>query len=113
MRQIIPISNSPNQTLQVTLEIDNQNLTFILVFRYNEEALCWMMTIIDSITNLIILDSIPLVRGRFEATNILEQYKYLKIGSCYLIKNSGELDYPDDKSLGNDFSLLWSDTPNE
>jgi len=114
MRQIIPLTNSPNQTFTTTLTVDSSNLTLTMFVRYNVIAEYWVLTIINTSTQAIILDSIPLITGVYPASNILEQYAYLQIGSAYIINtDNAVLDYPDDStnSLGSDFVLLWSDTP--
>lgn len=112
--QIIPLSNSPNQTLLVTLLVDGSNLTLQFGFRYNEMASYWVMQIVEPSSGQIILDSIPLVTGDYPAANILSQYAYMQIGSCYLVKvGATSNDYPDDTDLGTDFVLVWSDTPSQ
>jgi hypothetical protein len=114
MQQIIPLTNNPNQTFTVTLNVDNSNLTLTMIVRYNVIADYWVLTIINTSTQETILDSIPFVTGVYPASNILEQYAYLQIGSAYIINtDNAVLDYPDDSldSLGSDFVLLWSDTP--
>lgn len=111
MRQIIPLQTI-NQTFEVTLNIDNTIRIFGITLYYNRIAGYWVMKIIDPKTNTILLDSIPLLTGGFGAANILGQYKYLKIGSIFLIKNGSVTDdYPKENNLGTDFKLLWSNTP--
>ena len=110
--QLIPLTNSPNQTIQVTLLVDGSNLTLQLGFRYNSMAGYWVMQIVEPNSGQIILDSIPLVTGLYPAANILNQYSYMQIGSAYLVKvGITDNDYPDDTDLGTDFVLIWSDTP--
>jgi hypothetical protein len=105
--QQIPLDNSPNQSMDITLSVDGSNINLSLFLYYSEIAGYWIMDIKKDGTN--VLTSIPLVTG----LNLLEQYSYLRIGSAFLVK-AGEtgLDYPDssDKSLGTDFVLLWGDT---
>lgn len=110
--QIIPLDASANQSFQVTLNVDGKLITLALVLRYNSMAGYWVMTINDTLGNLI-LDSIPFVTGVWPAANLLKQYQYLGIGSAYIIGASGVIpgmDYPDDTDLGTDFLLLWSDS---
>jgi hypothetical protein len=110
-QQIIPLTNAPNQSLTVTLNVDGANLTFNLTFGYNEVAGYWVMGIADSTGN-VILAGVPLVSGDPPAANLLGQYAYLRIGSVYLLNVSGVPgDWPDDTNLGTDWVLAWADTP--
>ena len=107
--QLVPLSNSPLQTFGIALSVGSATIRLILTFRYNEMAGYWVMTVQDANANLL-LDSVPMVTGTWPAANILKQYQYLGIGSCYLINiGNNPLDYPDDTCLGTDFVLIWSD----
>ncbi len=109
-QQIIPLSNSPNQTFQITVSVDGQNLVLNLRIIYNESAGYWVLSVAD-VDNALILDSIPLVCGDWPAANILGQFGYLRIGSAYIIDASNIIqDVPSNVDLGSDFVLLWSDT---
>jgi hypothetical protein len=110
MDQIVPLDNSPQQALTVALNVDGQVLRLQLDIYFSEMAQYWVMDISDASGNLI-LSSLPLITGDWPAANILAQYAYLAIGSCYII-NAGQVaaDYPDATQLGTDFYLLWSDT---
>jgi hypothetical protein len=110
--QYIQLSTDPNQTMTVTVNIDNTNKSFLLTFRYNEVAGYWIMTIQNPTTLAVILDSIPLLSGGNPTANILGQYAYLGIGSAYIINvDNSPMDSPDSTNLGTDFYLIWSDTP--
>lgn len=111
--QLVPLSNAPNQSLVVPLNIDGgvTDLYFRLVF--NEVAQYWVITILDASGN-ILLDSIPLITGNAPAANVLGQFKYMNLGSAQIINASGKLltnDYPTKVDLGTDFVLIWGDTP--
>ena len=134
--QVVPIANSPNQTLTVQLQVDGAPLTLNLTVSYEEMCGYWVMSISDSNNNLLI-DSIPMLCGSYPAANLLAQQKYLGIGSCYLINKAnqvptsgtpygqngfgqgvyggesgqGGVDYPNSTNLGFDFELWWGDTP--
>jgi hypothetical protein len=113
MSQIVPLSTK-NQTLEVSLNIDDSVITLALDIRFNRTANYWALKITNPITGEILLDSIPLLTGSIGAANILGQYRYLKIGSLYLIKTGNVSDdYPTEENLGTDFLLLWGDTPDE
>lgn len=110
---VIPLDNTPNRTLEITVNVDGQSLDLRLTFRYNEIAQYWTMAIADPATGNILIDSIPLVTGGFPAANLLAQYAYLGLGSCYLVPMGGSsLDYPDDNSLGSYFCIVWGDSTN-
>lgn len=110
MDQVVPLSNAPNQTMDVSLFINNETLPLKLTTRYNEQIQYWVMDISDSDGN-IILTNIPLVTGVYPAANVLGQYQYLNIGSAYVlnVSNTESRDYPNNLDLGTDFILLWSD----
>lgn len=110
MAQIIPLDNSPQQSFSVALNVDGAVLRLQLEITFSEMAQYWVMRISDAKGNLL-LDSLPLITGNWPAANILSQYGYLKIGSCFVI-NVGQVpdDYPNGSELGNSFKLLWDDT---
>lgn len=111
MFQIVPLTSSPNQTIQVSLSVDGSVLPLFLYFNFNETAGYWVMQVSDANRN-VLLTNIPLLCGVFPAANILGQYAYLGIGSAYVLNASGIAeDSPDDSSLGTDFVLVWGDTP--
>jgi hypothetical protein len=109
--QIVPVTNAPNQVLTVPLSIDGTTITLKLRITYNEIAQYWVMGIADRLGNVLI-DSIPLLTGVYPASNLLAQYRYLGIGSAFVINASGTpQDSPDKNTLGSDFVLVWGDTP--
>lgn len=111
MLQQIPLDSSHNQTFQCVLAIDGVNRTLQFFIRWNEMAEYWVMSITDPIENALLLDSIPLITGNYPAANILAPYKYMKIGSAYLINIGGVSADPAIDDLGTNFTLYWSDTP--
>lgn len=114
MNQLVPVGNSPNQTLVTSLNIDGVVNDYQLTLRYNEIAGYWVMTVKDAAGSLL-LDSVPLVTGNSPAGNILGQFAYLGIGSAYVINAGGVPipDYPNALDLGSDFVLIWGDTPTD
>lgn len=107
--QIVPLTNAPGQTFTANLLVDGATLVLQLTLRYNEVAGYWVMTVNDQFGNLL-LDSIPLITGSYPGGNLLKQYGYMLIGSCYIINVAGSTDYPDSSSLGSQFLMLWGDT---
>jgi hypothetical protein len=110
MAQIIPITDAPNQTLNVTLSVDGNVLRLQLEVYFSEMAGYWLMDISDAFGTLI-LASLPLITGSWPAANILAQYYYLKIGSAFVI-NLGQTpdDYPGATDWATGFALLWDDS---
>jgi hypothetical protein len=111
-QQIVPLTSAPNQTFAITLSVDGEPLTLNLTFRYNEIAKYWGMSAADR-NNIPLVVNVPLVTGNNPACNILNQFAYLRIGSAFVINQSGTLalNYPDNTDLGTDFILVWGDTP--
>ena len=109
MAQIIPLTNAPNQTLTVALNVNGGVLRLGLFITYSEMAQYWLMSVSDSQGNLL-LSSVPMVTGSWPAANLLAQQGYLNIGSAYII-NLGQVpdDYPNANELGSAFILLWGD----
>jgi hypothetical protein len=85
--QVIPLSIAPNQNLTAALVVDGIALSLNLSIGYNSMAGYWMMRIADANNNLL-LDSVPMVTGSWPAANLLEQFRYLNIGSAYVVNVS-------------------------
>lgn len=108
--QLLPLSNLPNQSFTIALQVDGNPLALALAVRYNEMAGYWVMTVKDRSGNLLV-DSVPFVSGQYPGGNILAPYSYLKIGSAFVINTSGvQQDFPDKTNLGVDFNVVWDDT---
>ena len=136
--QVITLTNSPNQSYTVNLNVDGSPLTLNITISYNEMAQYWILAIYSA-NNQLLIDSVPMLTGNYPAGNLLEQQKYLNIGSWYVVNVSnlsvdagtetgygegpygaggygGELgqggfDYPNSTNLGTDFQLWVDDTP--
>ena len=113
MSQIVQVNNSPNQSLRVTLTINGGTQTFRLRLVYNQVAPWWSLDISDDSGNPLVL-GIPLLTGVWPAANVLAPYDYMRIGSLYVINQTGaKTDWPDDTNLGTAFTLLWDDNAQE
>jgi hypothetical protein len=109
--QQIPLSPDPNQSFRSTLTVDGKNIDLNFQLRWNAQARYWAMTIIDPLTGDYLVDSIPLSAGVQPTVNLLQPYRYLKIGSCYIVNISNlPSEYPNDTNLGVDYIMLWGDT---
>jgi hypothetical protein len=110
--QLINTTNAPNQTLQVSLNVNNAILKLNITLRFNEMAQYWVLGILDQNNNMLV-DSIPLLTGTWPAANILQQCQYLGIGSAYIINlGTAVADYPGVNDLGSNFLLIWGDNTN-
>lgn len=110
MAQIIPLTTSPNQTLNVSLNIDGTVVRLKLFITFSEMSQYWLMSIYDA-SGKLLLSGIPLITGSWPAANLLCQQSYLRIGSWYVI-NLGQVsdDYPNADELGSNFLLLVDNT---
>jgi hypothetical protein len=107
--QIIPLDNAPNQSMTVMVNVNGQNISLGLSFRYNEAGGFWVMGISDPSTGIAIVANVPLLCGNYPAGNILRQYGYLGIGSAWLVNMGSTQDSPDNTNLGSGFVLIWGD----
>jgi hypothetical protein len=136
--QMIPLTTSPNQSATLSLVVDGAPLTVNITISFNEMSGYWILSISDAANNLLV-DSIPMITGGYPAANLLEQQRYLGIGSWYVVNVSnivatvggetgygegfynagvyggasgeGGMDYPNSTNLGTDFQLWVGDTP--
>lgn len=108
--QILNLTSENNQNFQATLSIDGANITLRFKLHYNDIAGYWVMTIINTATDEVLIDSLPLVTGEDPSSNLLDQYSYLKIGAAYLINVGGVSDNPSADDLGVNFIMFWGDT---
>jgi hypothetical protein len=107
---VVPLNSAPNQLFNITIPLANKNLRLSLNVRYNSEAEYWTLTITNSETGIILIDSLPLVTGEYPSADLLQQFGYLNLGSMGVVKTKDILtDRPDDSNLGTDFLLLWGD----
>ena len=109
----VPLTNDPNQLFSVRLPVDDQNITLILRMRYNTVAGYWVLGISDEDDNTLIA-GVPLVAGVYPTANLLAQYRYLQIGSLYLLASGkNATGVPSDTDLATEYTLIWGDTPDE
>ena len=95
----------PNHSFDVVLPIDGGNTNIKIRLMYNEVAEFWVMDITKD--NTVVLSGLPLV----PAQDILEQLKYLEIGSAWIIPRSEiEEQWPSMNTLSSDWYVLWGDT---
>ena len=106
--QKIPLKKNNNYFFSSTLNINNGSKTLYFRQLYNSVIGGWTLDIGDS--NGTLISSLPLVPA---AGNLLEQYKYLRIGSAWLIPTGNNADFPAWEDIESDWLLLWGDNDNE
>ncbi len=107
---VIPLTTSPNQTLNFKITIGGENKHLQLFLRYLQEYKHWIMDVSDASTGDMLISALPLVPGKQPAANILASYAYLHIGEAYLVKyGDPENEYPDSDTLGASWLLLWGE----
>lgn len=105
----IPLTCLPysTQTFKMTLEDGKRNVNIRLHLRYDDLCGVWQAAIYDNTSGKLLVDCMPLVCG----INLLEQYKYLKLGEAYIRPvEKTTLDMPDNQTLGKKFILIWGDS---
>lgn len=111
--RVVPLTNDPNQIFSVRLPVDDRNITLILRLRYNTIARYWVMSISDENDEPLIY-SVPLMAGRYPAGNLLAPWRYLRIGSLYLLASGKDATgIPTDTDLATEYTMIWGDTPDE
>ena len=109
----IPLTNDPNQIFSVRLPVDDRNITLILRLRYNTIAGYWVLGISDENDEPLIA-GIPLLANLYPTANLLRPWRYLRIGSLYLIASGKEATgTPTDTDLATEYTMICGDTPDE
>lgn len=104
----IPINNAPNAsyTFRISMQGDTVNRDIRIELHYLDLYDEWLMDVYDDATKKLLVLGIPLVCG----IDLLGQYRYLGIGSAYILKvRNTDLMHPDNLCLGRDFVLVWGD----
>jgi hypothetical protein len=105
---LLPLTNQPNQSFQVTIPLDDSNVVLDFVLYWNSIANYWQMTIKDALTNLELLNGLPLLYGQDPLQNVLKQWEYLKIGAAYLIPLAKDApDSPGISDWGVNYVMVW------
>jgi len=110
--QQVPLDTRPNQSFQITLAVDAGSVTLNCYLYFNEMAQCWVIDIFNLNGDPVLL-STPLLTGIWPAANLLCQQGYLQIGSAFilnLVNIPTDQDYPDNRNLGTEYIMIWSDT---
>ena len=109
----VPLTNEPNQLFSVRLPVDDRNITLILRLRYNTIAGYWVLSISDEDDNALVCN-LPLLTADYPAANLLAPYRYMRIGSLYLLPSGKDATgIPSDTDLATEYTLIWGDTPDE
>ena len=106
----IPLSPYPNQTFSASIPVNDENKDLKFELSYNSVAGYWMMTVSDVQTEEVIFSQLPLLCSFGDFCNMLRQLDYKLIGSAFVFPvNFTKASMPNDKNLGSDYTLLWSD----
>ena len=101
----VPMQPIPNHQFSCSVPIDNLNLLLRFRMMYNELAGYWVVDISKGDTP--VLSGLPVI----PAQDILEQFKYLGIGSAYIVpKSEVQEQWPSANTLSSDWYVLWGDT---
>lgn len=111
----LPMTANYDQKFSCVMAIDGgNNIRLTFRFRFNHKANYWFMTIWDTRTDTILLDSIPLFEGIGASSDILFQYAYMEIGSAFVQKvGPPDLvgkDGPGPGDFPSNYEVIWSDT---
>lgn len=113
MYNLVPLKSQPNQSFDLTVEIDGVNKTYFMKLNYRDIIGYWTFDLIDYQTNEEILVNVPLLTGGklISTANILNQLEYKRLGRIYIVKVSDTTnDYPDFESLETNFAFVWGDS---
>lgn len=106
---VIPLDTTPDQILNISVEVENNNLALILHLRYNTEGEFWHMDVSDGNSGEMFISNMPLVTGEYPAANILRQFAHMGLGIAVVlpVTNQTAGDIPGLDDLGTDFVLIW------
>ena len=105
MFSIVPMQALPNHSFGCVVPIDGGNTSLRFRLMYNELAGYWVVNI--SRNGETLLAGLPMV----PAQDILEQFKYLEIGSAWIVPRSRVAEeWPSYGTLSSDWYVVWGDT---
>ena len=107
----VPLDTTPEQEIDITLDMGDEALDLTLHLTYNTEGDFWRMDIRRQEDDEILIANLPMLTGEYPAADLLGQFQYLGIGSAVILKLSDDVisDYPDLESFGTEFALFWYD----
>lgn len=110
--EIMVVGRNEHARSEVVMDIDGENKSFVLVFRYQYITQQWTMTIRDEEDNELVTH-IPLISGVEPITsNLLRVYAYQFLGSMVVFALDDELfgKDPTKDNLKSNYCLAWSDS---
>ena len=106
----IPLTNSPNQTFQSVIPVNQTNINFNFHLWYNEVASYWLLTLSNYKTGEEYFSNLPLVSSKGMFGNIVNQLAYKNIGMCFMLPTSEDLkSAADDQNIGQKYIMIWGD----
>jgi hypothetical protein len=104
----IPVSNDPNQSFQITIPLENRNITLDFYVYWNEMAGYWQANLFDALNNVELIQGLPLLCTVDPGQNLLEQWEYLDIGKAFVVPiTDSAKESPGLGDWDSNFVLLW------
>lgn len=110
-------TDSLNQRICTVVEADGRNIVLYIKLRWHKKTGKWFMSLDDE-NEQTIIRNIPLICGtQFPTANLLRQFAYLGLGSCFVLPlvDNPSTEHPAKGNLGGEkeFALVWGDTVGE
>lgn len=106
----VPLTNSPNQTFQCTIPVNQTNIDFNFNIWYNEKAKYWCLSLSNYKTGEVYFSNLPLLSSRKSYSNVINQLSYIGIGMLIMLPVSeDEKSMADDTDLGTKYIMIWGD----
>lgn len=106
----IPLTNSPNQTFQCTVPVNQVNINFNFNLWYNEQAEYWLLTLSNYTTGEVYFANLPLVSSKGNFGNMIHQLSYKNIGMCFMLPTTEDLKCAaNNDNLGQTYIMIWGD----
>lgn len=111
----LPRTNDPRQVFTVDVTIDGVALHARVELRYLSAPDCWVISIWDNASSVLLVNQVPLVCSYGELNDLLLSYRYIRggagLGSLFVLRNTDEPSTAD-PAAGNlmEFFIIWGDT---
>lgn len=106
----IPLTNSPNQTLKVTMPVNGETIQFRFKLWFNYQANYWLLSAYDIRKGKEVFTNLPLLTSKGPFADIICQLDYMKIGICVMVPIAGpDGSMADENNLGTSYIMVWGD----
>ena len=111
----LPRTNDPRQVFTMDVTIDGVPLHSRVELRYLSAPDCWVLSVWDNASSVLLINQIPLVCSYSELNDLLLPFRHLRegvgIGSLFVLRNTDDPSTADPaKDNLTEFILLWGDT---